>query len=74
MKTNVVMIRKMQDFEVLQRTKDRMFNATQLLKQWNDKTGMQKEVSKFFELENTKAFIEVLQNEENLNTQDSTYL
>jgi hypothetical protein len=68
------MIRKMQDFDVLQRTKDGMFNATTLLKQWNKKSGMQKEVSKFFELENTKSFIDVLQNEESLNTQDSTYL
>jgi len=74
MKTNVIMIRKMQDFDVLQRTKDGMFNATTLLKQWNKKSGMQKEVSKFFELENTKSFIDVLQNEESLNTQDSTYL
>jgi len=64
----------MQDFDVLQRTKDGMFNATTLLKQWNKKSGMQKEVSKFFELENTKSFIDVLQNEESLNTQDSTYL
>lgn len=74
MKTNKVMIRKMQDFEVLQRTKDGMFNATSLLRQWNDKLSMQKEVSKFFELDQTKSFIEVLQSEENLHTQESTYV
>jgi len=74
MKTNKIMIRKMQDFEVLQRTKDGMFNATSLLKQWNEKLGMQKEVSKFFELEQTKSFIEVLRSEENLHTQDSAYV
>lgn len=74
MKTNVNMIRKMQDFEVLQRTKDGFFNATKLLKQWNQKLGMQKEVSKFFELEQTKQFIEVLVNEENLHTQEATYV
>lgn len=64
----------MQDFEVLQRTKDGMFNATSLLRQWNDKLSMQKEVSKFFELDQTKSFIEVLQSEENLHTQESTYV
>lgn len=68
------MIRKMGTFEVSQRTHDGMFNATELLKQWNIKTGMQKEVSKFFELQQTKEFLEVLESEENLNTQDSTYL
>ena len=36
MKTNQNMIRKMGDFEVVQRTKDGMFNATGLLKQWNN--------------------------------------
>ena len=74
MKTNVNMIRKMQDFEVLQRTKDGFFNATKLLKQWNNLLGMKKEVSKFFELEQTKQFLEVLVEEENLHTQDSTYV
>jgi len=35
MKTNVVMIRPMGQFEVQQRTKDGFFNATDLLRQWN---------------------------------------
>ena len=74
MKTNKVMIRKIGTYDVLQRTMDGMFNATDLLKQWNKSAGMNKEVTKFFELEQTKAFVEVLQNEENLNTQDSAYL
>ena len=30
------MIRKMGNFEVIQRTKDGFFNATALLKQWNN--------------------------------------
>ena len=74
MKTNVVMIRKMGNFDVTQRTKDGFFNATELIKQWNTFSGQKKEVSKFFELENTKEFIEILISEENLNTQDSAYL
>lgn len=36
MKTNVNVIRKLNDFDVVQRTKDSMFNATALLRQWND--------------------------------------
>ncbi len=35
MKTNVVMKREMGEFTVLQRTKDGMFNSTDLLRQWN---------------------------------------
>lgn len=34
--TNQVMKRPMGNFLVEQRTKDSMFNATNLLKQWND--------------------------------------
>lgn len=74
MKTNQEMIRKMGDFNVVQRTKDGMFNATELIKQWNEKTGEKKEITKFFENSNTSKFIEALIIEENLNTQDSAYL
>lgn len=35
MKTSVTMKRKMGIFDVFQRTSDGMFNATELLKQWN---------------------------------------
>lgn len=61
-------------FAVHQRTKDGFFNATGLLKAWNESTGEKKEVTKFFELANTKEFITALLEEENLNTQDSAYL
>ena len=74
MKTNNVMIRWIGNLEVQQRTKDGMFNATALLKQWNESSGDKKEVTKFFENENTKAFIPALMEEEKLNTQNSAYL
>lgn len=74
MKTSVNMIRKMGNFDVTQRTKDSFFNATDLIKQWNKYSGQKKEVSKFFELENTKEFITTLMQEDNLHTQDSAYL
>ena len=65
------MIRWIGNLEVQQRTKDGMFNATALLKQWNESSGDKKEVTKFFENENTKAFIPALMEEEKLNTQNS---
>lgn len=37
MKTNQILTRKMGDFNVNQRTSDGMFNATELIKQWNNK-------------------------------------
>lgn len=37
--TNQIMKRPLASFTVEQRTKDGMFNATHLLKQWNENTG-----------------------------------
>lgn len=50
----------MGEFKVTQRTKDGFFNATSLLKQWNEKTGMKKEVTKFLDLESTTELVKVL--------------
>lgn len=74
MKTNQVMLRPMGCFSVEQRTKDGMFNATSLLKQWNVSAGEKKEIKKFFENQNTKEFISALIEEENLNGEKSAYL
>ncbi len=52
MKTNKIMIRKMGQFDVHQRTKDGMFNATALLSQYNKVFGTKKEVRDFFEVNN----------------------
>ena len=64
----------MGEFKVIQRTKDGFFCATSLLAQWNEKSGMKKEVTKFFELQSTSELVKVIMERENLNTQDSTYL
>ena len=72
--TNQVMKRPMGNFLVEQRTKDSMFNATNLLKQWNEASGEKKEITKFFDNDNTKEFISALMEEENLNKQNSAYL
>ena len=68
------MTRRMGQFNVLQRTKDGMFNATALLNQWNKATGDKKEITKFFENQATKRFIEALMEEENLHTQNLAYV
>lgn len=60
MKTNQIMTRKMGEFTVTQRTSDSMFNATELLKQWNSSCKSQKRIEDFFRLSATKEFIEAL--------------
>ena len=81
MKTNKIMIRNMGRFEVHQRTKDGMFNATDLLKQWNRQTGQKKKLDHFFENKSTDEFIDVLcediadkQMDKNLHTRNSVYV
>ena len=64
MKTNQVLTRQMGSFSVYQRTKDGMFNATTLLKQWNQSSGHKKEVAKYFENPSSREFIEAIINEE----------
>jgi hypothetical protein len=68
------MIRKMGNFDVIQRTKDGMFNATTLIKQWNNTSGQQKTLDHFFENKSTKEYVDVLVSELNLNTRNSVYL
>ena len=63
MKTNQILTRKMGDFNVNQRTSDGMFNATELLKQWNEKSGQQKQMVHFTENASTKEFIQTIEND-----------
>ena len=64
MKTNVVMVRKMGVFDVNQRTKDGMFNANSLLKQWNIANESKKEIKDYFDNKSTQEFIEVLKSDQ----------
>jgi hypothetical protein len=57
----------MGDFNVHQRTSDGMFNATELVKQWNEK-NKRKDISEFLSNKNTLDFLEALILEENHNT------
>ena len=74
MKTNVTLTRKMGEFDVLQRTSDGMFNATELLKQWNKAKGMKKEIGDDFDNNSSKEFINTIIEKENLNKGNSPYL
>lgn len=75
MKTNQVMIRKMGDFDVSQRTKDGMFNATSLLKQWNAQDGVaQRKLDNYFASVKTKEFIDTIAEREKLDTPKMVYV
>ena len=64
MKTNNVILRPMGEFKVAQRTKDGMFNATELLKQWNLTANQSKSVNHYLENSKTKEFIEAIINDD----------
>ena len=87
MTTNVNMIRKMGDFEVTQRTKDYMFNATALLKQWNEFVKTQKnlhtqnsgyvkckDLDDFFLNNATKDFVQTIMLKENLTSEKEVFV
>lgn len=74
MKTNQVLTRKMGDFDVLQRTSDGMFNATALLKQWNNYSGQKKQMIHYTENASTNEFVNALISEENLSKRNSVII
>lgn len=74
MKTNQIMIRPMGQFKVEQRTKDGFFNATALLKQWNVRSGQQKQMSHYTDNASTEEFLTALLTEENLKERNSVFL
>ena len=64
----------MGEFKVAQRTKDGMFNATALLKQWNEKSISERKMANYFLSEKTSDFISTIIKRENLNTPKMVYL
>lgn len=69
------MKRPLAGFVVEQRTKDAFFNATSLLKQWNEQTGVtQRYLDKYFASSKTVEFIQTIMKRENLNTPKMVYL
>ena len=64
MKTDVTMVRKMGQFDVLQRISDGFFDANALLNQWNKvEKNPRKRMSEFLESPKTKDFIEALKDD-----------
>lgn len=78
MKTNQIMTRPMGNFHVDQRTKDGMFNATGLLKQWNLHTQnsgyVKKDLDDFFSNKNVEEFLEALMEEEKITSRNFVYV
>lgn len=76
MKTNQVMIREMGVFSVLQRTSDGYFNATELLKQWNNTmTDKVRLLDNFWKSTNLSDLMsEIAENELNFKSVDFTEL
>lgn len=69
------MKRPLAQFTVEQRTKDGMFNATALLKQWNEQDGVaQRKLDNYFASSKTAEFIETIMNRENLHTPKMVYV
>lgn len=69
------MKRPLAQFTVEQRTKDGMFNATALLKQWNGQDGVaQRKLDNYFASSKTVEFIETIMNRENLHTPKMVYV
>lgn len=62
-------------YSVSQRTKDSMFNATSLLKQWNtENPDYKKEMGDFFRTKQTKEFIETLASDDDFTDGNSPYV
>lgn len=62
----------MGNFDVTQRTDDSFFNATELLTQWNNYSGMQKQMIHFMDNNSTKEFIQLLESE--VQTKERNYV
>lgn len=74
MVTNQIMLRDFSGGKISQRTSDKFFNATELLRIFNDKNGVQKSFDNFWELKNVQEFVKELENDLILNTQENGYL
>ena len=74
MKTNQIMKRPLDQFNVEQRTIDGMFCATSLLKQWNMSNGQQKTIAHYLENSATQEFIKALMDEEKFTCRNSVYV
>lgn len=68
------MVRKMGKFSVKQRTSDGFFNATSLLKQWNENSKSERKLDNYFGSDKSKEFISTIIERENLHTPKMVYV
>jgi hypothetical protein len=64
MKTNQNLIRKMGDFDVIQRTADGYFDGNALLQQWNKSGISKREMKRFLESNSTQEFMNTIKKRE----------
>ena len=67
MKTNVLMKREFYQAQIFQRSDDKFFCATDLLKYYNSNNEKKKVIAEFWSNQNTKDFMEALANDINVN-------
>ena len=60
---NQIVKREMGQYDVLQRTSDGMFNASELMRQWNTESKKQKSIAEFLKAKGTQEYIEALTTE-----------
>lgn len=73
MKTTVIMKREFNGADISQRTSDKFFNATELLKHYTSFGGKNKVIAEFWSNKSTKEFMEALSNDLNSNIGNSLY-
>jgi hypothetical protein len=64
MKTEMILHRPLQQYDVLQRTSDSYFNASELVNAWSDNNGKKKVIVDFLRLASTKSFLKELEIQE----------
>lgn len=74
MKTEVLMKRDFYQTKINQRSSDKFFNATDLLKFYNEKNNSKKVIAEFWSNKSTQAFMDALAMDLNLNVGKSLYL
>ena len=74
MKTNVLVKREFYQASVMQRSEDKYFCATDLLKYYNSNNTKKKVMAEFWSNQNTKDFMDALANDINVQNNKSLYL
>lgn len=74
MKTNVIVERSIENLSVFQRSCDKMFNATDLLKKWNAASNVERKMDNYFMSDKTKEYIDTIMKKEDLHTPKMVYV